>query len=163
MSLLCAQASVGLQGTSLANADSVMAVCQALRAIRSCGRRARSSNTVDMSPESACSRIICRRTGPARRRRRRRGHDCAEFNQRRAGHVQQVAAEGPVAQDLGVQGHHRSDHGGDRRARRRMACAKDGREAARLAIQAGVDMSMHDSAYLAHLAGLVKSGEVSDA
>ncbi len=38
--------------------------------------------------------------------------------------------------------------------------AKDGREAARLAIKAGIDMSMADSLYLQELPGLVNSGEV---
>ena len=38
--------------------------------------------------------------------------------------------------------------------------AKDARESAKLAIMAGVDMSMHDSAYRDHLPELVKSGEV---
>lgn len=38
--------------------------------------------------------------------------------------------------------------------------AKDGREAARLAIKAGVDMSMHDDLYLKELPGLLASGEV---
>ena len=38
--------------------------------------------------------------------------------------------------------------------------AKDGREAARLAIKAGIDMSMNDSLYGEELPGLLKSGEV---
>ncbi|MCD1640550.1 beta-glucosidase BglX [Pseudomonas stutzeri] len=39
--------------------------------------------------------------------------------------------------------------------------ARDGREAARLAIEAGIDLSMHDSLYLQELPGLVERGEVS--
>jgi beta-glucosidase len=38
--------------------------------------------------------------------------------------------------------------------------ARDGRDAARLAILAGVDMSMQSGLYLKHLPGLVESGEV---
>ena len=38
--------------------------------------------------------------------------------------------------------------------------ARDGREAARLAIEAGIDLSMHDSLYLQELFGLVERGEV---
>ncbi|RMM12305.1 Beta-D-glucoside glucohydrolase, partial [Pseudomonas syringae pv. maculicola] len=39
--------------------------------------------------------------------------------------------------------------------------AKDYREAAKLAIKAGVDLSMNDVAYGEQLPGLVKDGEVS--
>jgi beta-glucosidase len=39
--------------------------------------------------------------------------------------------------------------------------AEDGREAAKLAIEAGIDLSMHDEYYDSELPGLVKSGEVS--
>ena len=38
--------------------------------------------------------------------------------------------------------------------------AKDSREAAKLAIKAGIDMSMNDKAYGEELPGLLKSGEV---
>ncbi|MGC5702838.1 beta-glucosidase BglX [Pseudomonas sp. NFXW11] len=42
----------------------------------------------------------------------------------------------------------------------RHGVAKDGREAAKLAIKAGIDMSMNDSLYAKELPGLLKSGEV---
>src|SRR5438045_2805468 len=41
--------------------------------------------------------------------------------------------------------------------------AKDGRDAARLAFLAGVDMSMQSGLYRQHLPGLVRSGEVAEA
>lgn len=41
--------------------------------------------------------------------------------------------------------------------------AKDGREAAKLALLAGVDMSMQSGLYRQHLPGLVRSGEVPEA
>jgi beta-glucosidase len=41
--------------------------------------------------------------------------------------------------------------------------AKDGRDAARLAFLAGVDMSMQSGLYRKHLPGLVRSGEVAEA
>ncbi|WP_426151875.1 beta-glucosidase BglX [Pseudomonas sp. DC3000-4b1] len=41
--------------------------------------------------------------------------------------------------------------------------ARDGREAARLAIHAGIDLSMNDKVYGRELPGLVKSGEVPEA
>ncbi|APC20492.1 beta-glucosidase [Pseudomonas protegens] len=42
----------------------------------------------------------------------------------------------------------------------RHGVAKDGREAAKLAIKAGIDMSMNDSLYGKELPGLLKSGEI---
>ncbi|MDD1147271.1 beta-glucosidase BglX [Pseudomonas sp. TNT2022 ID357] len=42
----------------------------------------------------------------------------------------------------------------------RHGVAKDGREAAKLAIKAGIDMSMNDSLYGKKLPGLLKSGEI---
>lgn len=41
--------------------------------------------------------------------------------------------------------------------------AKDGREAAKLAIKAGIDMSMNDTLYNKELPGLLKSGEIQQA
>ncbi|WP_157112429.1 beta-glucosidase BglX [Pandoraea faecigallinarum] len=52
-----------------------------------------------------------------------------------------------------------SDHGAIEELMRH-GVAKDGREAARLAIEAGVDMSMADQQYLRQLPDLVKSGDV---
>jgi len=53
-----------------------------------------------------------------------------------------------------------SDHGAIDELLRH-GVARDGREAARLAIEAGIDLSMHDSLYLQELPGLVERGEVS--
>ncbi|MBC2655294.1 beta-glucosidase BglX [Pseudomonas sp. MSSRFD41] len=44
----------------------------------------------------------------------------------------------------------------------RHGVAKDGREAAKLAIKAGIDMSMNDSLYGKELPGLLKSGEIEE-
>lgn len=52
-----------------------------------------------------------------------------------------------------------SDHGAIDELLRH-GVARDGREAARLAIEAGIDLSMHDSLYLQELPGLVERGEV---
>ena len=52
-----------------------------------------------------------------------------------------------------------SDHGAIEELMRH-GVARDGREAAKLAIEAGVDMSMADVQYLKQLPDLVKSGEV---
>ncbi|OLS64865.1 beta-glucosidase BglX [Pseudomonas putida] len=55
-----------------------------------------------------------------------------------------------------------SDHGAIQELIRH-GVARDGREAAKLAIKAGIDMSMNDTLYGEELPGLLKSGEVSQA
>ncbi len=59
----------------------------------------------------------------------------------------------------GFRGLNISDHGAIDELLRH-GVARDGREAARLAIEAGIDLSMHDSLYLQELPGLVERGEV---
>jgi beta-glucosidase len=156
---LCAQASVrGLQGTSLANADSVMAVMKHF-ALYGAVEGGRDYNVVDMSP----IRMFQDYLPPYR----------AAVDAGAGGVMIALSSINGVPatsntwllRDLlrktwGFKGVTVSDHGAIDELTLH-GVAKDGREAARLAIQAGVDMSMHDSAYLAHLAGLVKSGEVS--
>jgi len=61
--------------------------------------------------------------------------------------------------DWGFRGLNISDHGAIDELLRH-GVAPDGRTAARLAIEAGIDLSMHDSLYLQELPGLVESGEV---
>ncbi|MCP6133504.1 beta-glucosidase, partial [Klebsiella pneumoniae] len=53
-----------------------------------------------------------------------------------------------------------SDHGAIQELIRH-GVARDGREAAKLAIKAGIDMSMNDTLYGEELPGLLKSGEVT--
>ncbi|MBJ9976889.1 beta-glucosidase BglX [Pseudomonas sp. S75] len=55
-----------------------------------------------------------------------------------------------------------SDHGAIQELIRH-GVARDGREAAKLAIKAGIDMSMNDTLYGQELPGLLKSGEVTQA
>ncbi|UXH40957.1 beta-glucosidase BglX [Pseudomonas promysalinigenes] len=54
-----------------------------------------------------------------------------------------------------------SDHGAIQELIRH-GVARDGREAAKLAIKAGIDMSMNDTLYGKELPGLLKSGEVTE-
>jgi beta-glucosidase len=61
--------------------------------------------------------------------------------------------------DWGFRGLTISDHGAIDELLRH-GVARDGREAARLAIEAGIDLSMHDSLYLQELPGLIERGEV---
>lgn len=65
-----------------------------------------------------------------------------------------------LRKDWGFKGVTISDHGAIGELIKH-GVAKDEREAAKLAIKAGVDLSMNDEAYGEHLPGLVKDGEVS--
>ncbi|WP_407315334.1 beta-glucosidase BglX [Pseudomonas sp. nanlin1] len=65
-----------------------------------------------------------------------------------------------LRKDWGFKGVTVSDHGAVLELIRH-GVAKDGREAAKLAIKAGIDMSMNDKVYGKELPGLLKSGEVS--
>ncbi|MDB5826926.1 MAG: bglX [Variovorax sp.] len=65
-----------------------------------------------------------------------------------------------LRKDWGFKGVTVSDHGAIVELIRH-GVAKDNREAAKLAIKNGIDLSMADSVYLQELPGLVKSGEVS--
>jgi beta-glucosidase len=64
-----------------------------------------------------------------------------------------------LRRDWGFKGMTVSDHGAVRELIKH-GIARDGREAAKLAIEAGVDMSMADELYWQELPGLVKSGQV---
>jgi beta-glucosidase len=66
-----------------------------------------------------------------------------------------------LRKDWGFKGVAFSDHGAIVELIRH-GVAKDEREAAKLAIKAGIDMSMADTVYLKELPGLVKAGEVSE-
>ncbi|KAA5844067.1 beta-glucosidase BglX [Pseudomonas chlororaphis] len=65
-----------------------------------------------------------------------------------------------LRKEWGFKGLAVSDHGAIVELMRH-GVAKDGREAAKLAIKAGIDMSMNDSLYAKELPGLIKSGDVS--
>jgi len=154
----CARASVqGFQGASAANADSVMAVVKHF-ALYGAVEGGRDYNTVDMSP----IRMYQDYLPPYRA-----GVDAGAGGVMVAlNSINGVPATSNkwLLQDLlrkewGFKGITVSDHGAIEELLRH-GVASDGREAAKLAIEAGVDMSMHDSLYLQHLPGLVKAGEV---
>lgn len=65
-----------------------------------------------------------------------------------------------LRKDWGFKGVTVSDHGAITELVRH-GVARDGREAAKLAIKAGIDLSMNDSLYGQELPGLLKSGEIS--
>jgi len=154
----CARASVkGFQGSSPANADSVMAFVKHF-ALYGAVEGGRDYNTVDMSMQRMYQDYL-----PPYRA----GLDAG------AGGVmialnsvngQPATSNKWLLRDLlrkewGFKGVTVSDHGAIDELLRH-GVARDGREAAKLAIEAGVDMSMADSRYLEQLPSLVKSGEV---
>ncbi|MGC7404306.1 beta-glucosidase BglX [Pandoraea pneumonica] len=154
----CARASVqGFQGTSPANADSLMAFVKHF-ALYGAVEGGRDYNVVDMS----LMRMYQDYLPPYRA-----GLDAG------AGGVMialnsingtPATSNKWLLRDLlrdawGFKGVTVSDHGAIEELMRH-GVAKDGREAAKLAIEAGVDMSMADVQYLKQLPDLVKSGDV---
>ncbi|VVE15717.1 beta-glucosidase [Pandoraea pneumonica] len=154
----CARASVqGFQGTSPANTDSLMAFVKHF-ALYGAVEGGRDYNVVDMS----LMRMYQDYLPPYRA-----GLDAG------AGGVMialnsingtPATSNKWLLRDLlrdewGFKGVTVSDHGAIEELMRH-GVAKDGREAAKLAIEAGVDMSMADVQYLKQLPDLVKSGDV---
>ncbi|WP_066736428.1 beta-glucosidase BglX [Cupriavidus sp. D384] len=154
----CARASVkGFQGTSPANPDSVMAFVKHF-ALYGAVEGGRDYNTVDMSLQRMYNDYL-----PPYRA----GLDAG------AGGVmialnsvngQPATSNKWLLRDLlrkewGFKGVTVSDHGAIDELLRH-GVASTGRDAARLAIEAGVDMSMADTRYLEQLPTLVKSGAV---
>jgi len=154
----CARASVkGFQGSSPANADSVMAFVKHF-ALYGAVEGGRDYNTVDMSLQRMYQDYL-----PPYRAGLEAG----------AGGVmialnsingQPATSNKWLLRDLlrkewGFKGVTVSDHGAIDELLRH-GVAANGREAAKLAIEAGVDMSMADSRYQEQLPALVKSGAV---
>jgi beta-glucosidase len=154
----CARASVkGFQGASPANADSLMAFVKHF-ALYGAVEGGRDYNTVDMSLQRMYQDYL-----PPYRA----GLDAG------AGGVmialnsingQPATSNRWLLRDLlrkewGFKGVTVSDHGAIDELLRH-GVASNGREAAKLAIEAGVDMSMADTRYLEQLPTLVKSGAV---
>ena len=155
----CARASVrGFQGPSLDSPESIMATVKHF-ALYGAVEGGRDYNTVDMSPLRMHQVYL-----PPYR---------AAIDEGAGGvmvalnSINGVPATSNVwlLQDLlrkqwGFAGVTVSDHGAIDELRRH-GVARDEREAAKLAIKAGVDQSMADQLYLTQLPGLVASGEVA--
>ncbi|KAF1018324.1 MAG: Beta-glucosidase BoGH3B [Paracidovorax wautersii] len=155
----CARASVqGFQGASAARPDSIMAAVKHF-ALYGAVEGGRDYNTVDMSPMRMHQIYL-----PPY-------HAAVEAG---AGGVMvalnsingvPATANTWLLQDLlrrqwGFRGVTISDHGAITELMKH-GVARDAREAARLAIKAGVDLSMADQVYLEELPGLIASGEVT--
>lgn len=154
----CARASVrGFQGATPANPDSVMAFVKHF-ALYGAVEGGRDYNTVDMSPQRMYQDYL-----PPYRA----GLDAGAGGVMIAlNSVNGVPATSNkwllrdlLRKEWGFKGVTVSDHGAIDELLRH-GVADNGRQAARLAIEAGVDMSMADSRYLEQLPDLVKTGEV---
>lgn len=154
----CARASVkGYQGTSPANADSVMAFVKHF-ALYGAVEGGRDYNTVDMSPQRMYNDYL-----PPYRAGLEAGAGGVMIALNSV-NGQPATSNKWLLRDLlrkewGFKGVTVSDHGAIDELLRH-GVASNGREAAQRAIEAGVDMSMADTRYLEQLPSLVKSGAV---
>ncbi|MGO4303611.1 beta-glucosidase BglX [Cupriavidus sp. RAF12] len=154
----CARASVkGFQGASAANPQGVMAFVKHF-ALYGAVEGGRDYNTVDMSPQRMYQDYL-----PPYRAAIDAGAGGVMIALNSVNGVPATSntwlLRDLLRKEWGFKGVTVSDHGAIDELLRH-GVASNGREAAKLAIQAGVDMSMADSRYLEQLPGLVKSGDV---
>ncbi|NYE24665.1 beta-glucosidase [Pigmentiphaga litoralis] len=148
----------GFQGTSAANRDSLMASVKHF-ALYGAVEGGRDYNTVDMSPMRMYQDYL-----PPYRAAIDAGAGGVMVALNSINGVPATSntwlMHDLLRKDWGFKGVTVSDHGAITELVRH-GVAQDNREAARLAIKAGIDMSMHDALYLQELPGLIKSGAVS--
>lgn len=155
----CARASVrGFQGPSVDRPDSIMAAVKHF-ALYGAVEGGRDYNTVDMSPMRMHQVYL-----PPYRAAIDAGAGGVMIALNSVNGVP-ATANTWLLQDLlrkewGFSGVTVSDHGAITELTKH-GVARDAREAAKLAIKAGVDLSMADKVYLAELPGLIASGEVT--
>ena len=154
----CARASVhGFQGASVDRPDSIMASVKHF-ALYGAVEGGRDYNTVDMSPLRMQQVYL-----PPYRAAVEAGAGGVMVALNSINGVP-ATANSWLLQDLlrkqwGFKGVTVSDHGAITELMKH-GVARDAREAAKLAIKAGIDLSMADQVYLAELPGLVASGEI---
>ena len=154
----CARASVrGFQGTSPDQPDTIMAVVKHF-ALYGAVEGGRDYNTVDMSPLRMHQVYL-----PPYRAAIDEGAGGVMVALNSVNGVP-ATSNTWLMQDLlrrqwGFKGVTVSDHGAITELTRH-GVARDNREAARLAIKAGIDLSMADQVYLAEVPGLIASGEI---
>ncbi|MGO4404246.1 beta-glucosidase BglX [Bosea sp. RAF48] len=154
----CARASVrGFQGDATDRSDSIMAVVKHF-ALYGAVEGGRDYNTVDMSPLRMHQVYL-----PPYRAAIEAGAGGVMVALNSINGVP-ATSNTWLMQDLlrkqwGFDGVTVSDHGAITELTRH-GVARDAREAAKLAIKAGIDLSMADQVYLAELPGLIASGEV---
>ena len=145
------------QGTSPANADSLMASVKHF-ALYGAVEGGRDYNVVDMSPVKMYQDYL-----PPYHAAIKAGSGGVMVALNSINGVPATAntwlMNDLLRKDWGFKGLTVSDHGAIVELIKH-GVAKDGREAAKLAIKAGIDMSMNDSLYGKELPGLLKSGEI---
>ena len=145
------------QGTSPANADSLMASVKHF-ALYGAVEGGRDYNVVDMSPVKMYQDYL-----PPYHAAIKAGSGGVMVALNSINGVPATAntwlMNDLLRRDWGFKGLTVSDHGAIFELIKH-GVAKDGREAAKLAIKAGIDMSMNDSLYGKELPGLLKSGEI---
>ena len=157
----CARASVrGFQGSAVDRPDSIMAAVKHF-ALYGAVEGGRDYNTVDMSPLRMHQVYL-----PPYRAAVDAGAGGVMVALNSINGVP-ATANTWLLQDLlrkqwGFRGITISDHGAITELMKH-GVARDAREAAKLAIKAGIDLSMADQVYLAELPGLVASGEITTA
>ena len=148
------------QGHSPANADSIMASVKHF-ALYGAVEGGRDYNTVDMSPTRMYNEYL-----PPYRAAIDAGAGGVMVALNSINGVPATSntwlMNDLLRRDWGFKGVTVSDHGAITELVRH-GVAADGREAAKLAIKAGIDMSMNDTLYGQELPGLLKSGAVSQA
>ncbi|MFT4190991.1 MAG: beta-glucosidase BglX [Comamonas sp.] len=157
----CARASVlGFQGASAAAPDCIMA-CVKHFALYGAVEGGRDYNTVDMSPMRMHQVYL-----PPYRAAIEAGAGGVMVALNSINGVPATAntwlLQDLLRQQWGFRGVTISDHGAITELLKH-GVARDAREAARLAIEAGIDLSMADQIYLAELPGLLASGDVTGA
>ncbi|MBJ2177123.1 MULTISPECIES: beta-glucosidase BglX [Pseudomonas] len=145
------------QGSSAANADSIMASVKHF-ALYGAVEGGRDYNVVDMSPVKMYQDYL-----PPYHAAIKAGAGGVMVALNSINGVPATAntwlMNDLLRKDWGFKGLAVSDHGAIFELIKH-GVAKDGREAAKLAIKAGIDMSMNDSLYGKELPGLLKSGEI---
>src|SRR5450830_551435 len=145
------------QGASAANADSIMASVKHF-ALYGAVEGGRDYNVVDMSPVKMYQDYL-----PPYHAAIKAGSGGVMVALNSINGVPATAntwlMNDLLRKDWGFKGLAVSDHGAIFELIKH-GVAKDGREAAKLAIKAGIDMSMNDSLYGKELPGLLKSGEI---
>ena len=149
-----------LQGDSPADADSIMAIVKHF-ALYGAVEGGRDYNTVDMSPAKMYNDYL-----PPYRSSLDAGAGGVMVALNSINGVPATSntwlMNDLLRKEWGFKGVTISDHGAIKELIRH-GVARDGREAAKLSIKAGIDMSMNDSLYGEELPGLLESGEVSQA
>lgn len=146
------------QGTDLTAPDSIMAGVKHF-ALYGAGEGGRDYNTVDMSPQRMAQDYL-----PPYKAAVDAGAGGMMISLNSINGIPATSnkwlLQDVLRKQWGFKGLTISDHGAIHELMRH-GVARDGREAAKLAIQAGIDLSMNDRLYAEHLAPLLRDGDIA--